>query len=177
MSDKLLTPEGEQWASPWWFPVWPAGKGCGCWAPCSPGCPSTPAVSRRRSIWRSQSRRSEGETWASENQTRKTCERSSESSGDGNLFDEDRREVLPWNDPMIHQLHEPRQRVGHDHITPEWHSKKRQALDIHTDTISDAVSNSKVLHRWELSQSCCCYHHRKELQWISQWYLTRILTH
>lgn len=35
------------------------------------------------------------------------------------LLDEDRREVLPRNYPMIHQFHEARQCVGHDHITPE----------------------------------------------------------
>lgn len=35
-----------------------------------------------------------------------------------NLLDEDGREVLPGDDPVIHQLHEGRQRVGHDHVAP-----------------------------------------------------------
>lgn len=50
-----LTPAGERPASPWWLPVWPAGRDCGCSAPCSPGCPATPAVWRRPWAWRWQS--------------------------------------------------------------------------------------------------------------------------
>lgn len=37
------------------------------------------------------------------------------------LLDEDGREVLPGDDAVVHQLHEGRQRVGHDHVAPETH--------------------------------------------------------
>lgn len=36
-----------------------------------------------------------------------------------NLLDEDGGEVLPGNYPMIHQFHEGRQCVRHDHVVPE----------------------------------------------------------
>lgn len=54
-----LTPGGERWASPLSLPAWPAGRGCGCSIPCSPGCPRTPAVLRHRSAWRWRSWQSE----------------------------------------------------------------------------------------------------------------------
>lgn len=37
------------------------------------------------------------------------------------LLNKNRREVLPGNDPMIHQFPEGGQGVGHDHVTPERH--------------------------------------------------------
>lgn len=37
------------------------------------------------------------------------------------LLDEDGRKVLPGDDAVVHQLHEGRQRVGHDHVAPKTH--------------------------------------------------------
>lgn len=34
------------------------------------------------------------------------------------LLNEDRGEILPGNDPMVHQLHKGRQCVGYDHVAP-----------------------------------------------------------
>lgn len=41
------------------------------------------------------------------------------------LLNEDRREVLPGNDPVVHQFHEGGQGVGHDHVTPKTHKSCR----------------------------------------------------
>lgn len=52
-----------------------------------------------------------------------------------NLLDEDRGEVLPWNYPMIHEFHETRQSVCHDHIAPEeWGHTQEEERQISIQT-------------------------------------------
>lgn len=69
------------------------------------------------------------------------------------LLDEDGREVLPWNYPMIHQFHEACQCVGHDHTTPEWHTQKEMFCTF-THTLTSIMHSHTHIH-WQIAFSCC----------------------